>query len=288
MVDIERNDKNWEAEFIDIRYSDALEIGKDTNIKETSIYYDYGESDVLSNFVGSRIHLRAYNNNALKNANLNIIDGRLPVDSNEIIISSGIKNALNCNIGDEIENNFNNEMKKFKIVGIADNMEEDNHVYGNVRYGAITYLEEKDVNPETIVNVRILVNNLKDIRKTCETLVENLHLEELQNKETQIQQEDTLGILQALKDAYKNETEKEMIETNGIDNSSKVRYNKDLLSYELVTDIDKDFTMALFISIGVITFIISMASIIIIYTSFKINYNNRIKDIGVLSSIRYE
>ena len=78
MENLERAKKNWEAEFICVRYSDVLEIAKDDNIKEVSIYYDFLATDnrFLEDIIDSsifRIHLRGYDKNSLKNANFTLI-----------------------------------------------------------------------------------------------------------------------------------------------------------------------------------------------------------------------
>ncbi len=57
---IVRGNGNWEAEFLCIEYNDALEIKKDSNIKEISIWYDYGMSEenlIDSKTQVNRIHL---------------------------------------------------------------------------------------------------------------------------------------------------------------------------------------------------------------------------------------
>ena len=50
MVSIVRSEKNWEAEFDNIKYLDAIKIGKDKNIKDVSIYQQLGTTkENLSN-----------------------------------------------------------------------------------------------------------------------------------------------------------------------------------------------------------------------------------------------
>lgn len=75
---IERDNKNWEAEFKSITYADAMEIEKDNNIKEISIYYDYGRSiedfDLSSEKYGSYVNLLGYDENAINNSNFHIVD----------------------------------------------------------------------------------------------------------------------------------------------------------------------------------------------------------------------
>ncbi len=309
MVNIERNNKNWEAEFIDIRYSDALEIAKYDNVKETSLYYDYGYSKedackydrVEKRFDENQVsyfpepfYMRAYDDNALKNANFKIESGRLPENSNEIILTTfqpiyydeDNNRILFFNVGDEIELTFGEEKKTYKVVGIVSDLEEGSRTFGETRLGVVTYLDKDTISDSTIVNVRILTNNVKEIKKTTEMIEEDLKLSELPNREKVIQKENSF--VESFKQMIEAEMGKEINNKEEIDSNAKVVYNIDLLSYELVTDINSTFATALFCIGGGFTLIIVFVSITVIYTSFKMTYNDRIRTLGVLSSIRNE
>ena len=89
-INVARNKENFDAEFVCVKYSDALEIAKDKNIKEVSICYDYGMSKENlneSNTSFKRIHLLGYDSNKLKNSGFKIISGRMPQNSNEILLN---------------------------------------------------------------------------------------------------------------------------------------------------------------------------------------------------------
>ena len=183
---------NWEAEFLCIKYSDALEIEKDKNIKEISIWYDYGMSD--ENFCKNktsvhRIHLLGYDENKIKNSGVYLKEGRMPENSNEIIID---KNTavyyLNeeKRIGDKLEMTFEGETKEYTIVGIAEEIEEKTHNPNfsdgkDIRLGAITYLENNKLQEDKIVNTSVLVANKKKIYETASNLEQRLKLYEIPN-----------------------------------------------------------------------------------------------------------
>ena len=80
MANIERNKKNWEAEFANITYEQAKEMENDKNIKEVSIYKKLGLSEPIFQLASISISLdiRAYDSNSLKNAKLVLEEGRLP------------------------------------------------------------------------------------------------------------------------------------------------------------------------------------------------------------------
>lgn len=89
-INVAKDKENFDAEFVCIKYSDALEIAKDKNIKEVSICYDYGMSKENlneSNTHFKRIHLLGYDSNKLKNSGFKIISGRMPENSNEILLN---------------------------------------------------------------------------------------------------------------------------------------------------------------------------------------------------------
>ena len=69
LINVVRNESDWEAEFIDIKYSDSLQIKEDRNIKEISLYYDYGLSDEnisKIDLIKCKMHVKGYDLNALK------------------------------------------------------------------------------------------------------------------------------------------------------------------------------------------------------------------------------
>ena len=122
MVNTERSKENWEARFSNIPYSVAKEIAEDENIKETSFYQRLGISEEnfsksITVFGGNRevkFDVRAYDENALKNANIHITEGRFPENSNEVLISLSVsKNNMlkqKINTGDKLKVTLNRKI----------------------------------------------------------------------------------------------------------------------------------------------------------------------------------
>lgn len=188
---IVRSKGNWEAEFLCIKYSDALEIEKNKNIKEISISYDYGmskENIISSKTKVIRIHLLGYDENKLKNSGIYIEKGRMPENSNEIVID---KNTAfysfdeSKKLDDEIELTFEGETKKYKIVGLAEKIEEeyvDTHNDNlDERLRAITFLNDNTLQEDEIINVSVLMHNTRNIYEVTSSLEQDLKLYEIKN-----------------------------------------------------------------------------------------------------------
>ena len=94
LVSSVRYKKNWEAEFINITYADSLIIKNDENVKEISIYHSLGISEEdFGKELPIKLDVRALDENAFKNSNIKITEGRLPKSSNELIVSNA-KNVI--------------------------------------------------------------------------------------------------------------------------------------------------------------------------------------------------
>lgn len=251
MVNKMRENGNWEARFNSIKYTDVLKIAEDKNIKEVSIYYDYGAStENLARTKASvdRIHLMGYDANALNNSKLKIIEGKLPEKNNEIVISEGTKSKFGIEIGTEISLTFEEKRNNYFIVGIVKTMsyDKDIAVYDCI-YGAITLLNTESLNKEDIVNASILTKNIKEICKTVNSLERKLELNKIEN-ENKIESID----INTIEDKNIINLSKGMSEVvNGMigteDNSTedkskeKVNYNMELLEYAGVREISSSF-----------------------------------------------
>lgn len=120
MIITTRNKGNWEAKFSNITYEQAQEIAKDDNVKEICISHKIGMTEGLSKNGVIKFDIRAYDENSLKNANIHITEGRLPENSNEVIVS--LTASINTNLiekiylGSEVEVSVNGEVKKYIVV----------------------------------------------------------------------------------------------------------------------------------------------------------------------------
>jgi beta-lactamase class D len=122
LINSERARGNWEFEVSNITYEEAKKIAEYEEIKEIACSYNFGiaeerfSSDTL---FPVKYNIMGYDANMLKNEHIYVIEGRLPENENEIILSLA-KNVgeyyKDFVLGDEIEFTLNGNVKKFKIV----------------------------------------------------------------------------------------------------------------------------------------------------------------------------
>jgi len=266
-----RSERNWEAEFRNITYANALKIKQDENIKEISIIHNIGKSEEnfgsgLNQIGGiERIVISAYEKNALKNNQLTVLEGRLPTNTSEIVLSDAMRDRSehlkNINIGEELKVTIDGEKKAYKVVGIVESLISDIGGFASEYVnGAITYYDEKQITDETIVDVTIITNDIHKIYKTTNKLASTLKLYE--TKEEQ---------------------------------DANISYYTKLLNYSLVNgenlnkmDNDRNsqkFGNTIFgIELILIT-IIGIVSVIVIFSTFKITYSERIREISYFDKL---
>lgn len=250
MINIQRERKNWEIEFKNIKYSDVLEIEKDKNVKETSITKELGLG--LENFgdetIKTKVFVKAFDENALTNLGIIINEGRLPKTYKEVIRSYNI-NLGNIEIGESFDITLNDIKKEYTLVGTASGISELTGVKNGYLQGAIiTYLDKDELKEDDIVDVTIITNDIKDVYETGERLSKYL---------------------------YKTDEEK----------ANNMSYNEELLSYVGITNQDTSFRNTLLIISIFLIVIVTISAVVMIYTSFKLTYSERIKELGVLSSL---
>lgn len=267
ITNVIRNEENWEVKLKNIEFSKISEIENNKNIKEISILYNLGNTEETFYRYGNiltKVNFTAYSENAIKSSNIILKEGKFPTNSNEIVISSYLEEELY--IGKNVEFTINGIKKEYTVVGIAEKLENDKVINAfNLVAGVLAYYEEETIPSQAKVDVYIITNDIREIYKTVEELVSNLEL-------------------------YSNNEE---IEEN-------IEYNKTLLNYSLVFDDNEEetsemkmiteanseeFSTDLIKIVGIILCIIVIISVILIYTTFSITYNERTKEIGILESI---
>lgn len=266
-----RSERNYEAEFKNITYSDAKEIAKDENVKEISIYQDMGTSEedinTYSEIGSSHLNIIAYDENAIKNNHVKLIDGRFAKNTNEIVMK---ENSL-YEIGEKITVTINNEKNTYTVVGIAEGLPNEtigNVVSFNYKMKGLTYYDKSKIKDSDIVNITILTNDIQKIYDTTENLCKSLNLYETEEKK-----QNNLTYYDKLLNYA-------LVPKQGTQNITHITIDGE----EAAIAFEEDMRNIAFSLIG----IISIASIIVIYTGFKISYSERIKELGMLTSIRNE
>ena len=245
MSNIVRSKKNWEAEFSNVTYAQAKEIEQDKNTKEMAIYKERGISEPIYNKDSwiAYIDIRAYNDNALKNDDITLIEGRLPQNSNEIIISKSIKSEMYnvpIEIGQRLKVKVQGRTKEYIIVGITEKLNIDGLSLGGKNVvnviGAITYYSEDIQKDSDIVTATILTNNIQKIYDTSRVLANKLGIQENSNNSS--------GLM--LEELEKNMLD-ELVNGNSSNGNSKLDFNNTLLFYECVPEAGTEFAKTIFI-----------------------------------------
>ena len=277
---VEQNSGRYHT-MIEINKNKLDIISKNQNVKE----YAYTSSLGFAIFEGIQneykpyIHVLGASDNYLKD--LNLIEGRLPNNENEIVISSHLltNGGLTLKVGDKIsldlgtrvsidgyelkDNPLTNESvydeesdksswiineqiinkvkKEYIIVGICER--DHNESYSNPGYSVFTSSESDNY------NVYVIYKKIKNTYKYTNAIASNLGYKEI-----------------------------------GEDNFKEVKYNSELLAINGVTKYD-NVTNSLSLVICIILSLISVACIIVIYNSFAISVMERKKQFGLFSSI---
>lgn len=185
VTNIKRADRNYEAEFCCIDYSNALEIAKDKNIKEISIIKELGisgEDFPEVSAKSAKVNISKYDENAIKNNHVKLVEGRFPENEKELVISKqnliGNDSVKENLIGKELELTINGKKDIYKIVGVAEKLTNDDNggLSFEVTIGALTYFNKEELQNSDKVNVSILTKDIHKIYETTNRLSSNLNL----------------------------------------------------------------------------------------------------------------
>ena len=219
------------------------------------------------------LYIKAYTEEALNNMKIRLLEGRLPKNENEIVLSTtffdGKENEPK--IGDTITLEIGKRMSDgYELIGSKKEENETFEKTGTKTYlvcgkiqrpdfekstdnytSGVTFLnEEKSLTAQT-VDIGVISKNVKDLYKDTEEIAEKLGL------------------------YYKNALGEK---TYNID------YNKYVLTYKGVNSTN-GFNEMLYTVCGILITVIMVGSILVIYNSFAISVSERKKQFGMLASI---
>lgn len=271
---------NYEATFNNVPVDKEKYIENNAYIETEMRSADIGYTklDGSKNVDKPYLFIMAYDQTMFTNMPLKLLEGRIPKNSNEMVISSHIENdgGVKYNVGDTVtldigqryidgevlnQNNpynysSNNVLGQetltitsthtYKIVGIIDRPSIES--YGAAGYTVITYLDKDALGSINRVNISVITKNPNDIYDKLNNVADEANLSK---------------------------------DENGI---YDIEYNDSLLRWYGVTDNDNANTM-LYGFAGILIVVIMIASIIVIYNSFNISITERKKQFGMLSSI---
>lgn len=174
MISIQRDSNNWEARFENIPYGKIYALKENSDIKQVAVVQTIGVSaeNYWKETNEQHIILKAYNETAMQNLKIQLINGRLPNNINEIVVSSNL-----IDLGEKINITINDIQKEYQIVGIMQppSFEKISFQYSEI--AAITCLGE-NLNDTDIVDASIVYQNIHDTYVYTEQIADVLKLYE--------------------------------------------------------------------------------------------------------------
>jgi len=289
-------DYHWS--FQDVPVENIKDFKQNRKIEKINIVkslgYDYLEDS--QNEYKPYINVKACNKGAMENLGINLVDGRLPENENEIIISmhtdtnGGVKfnvgEKITLNIGSRVidgyELNQNNPYQpegnekiinmvehKYTIVGIMERLDYKLEPHSAPGYTFITYINEDKLNNGNVdLYVRYTKEGIKDYLKVTANILDvdvdafsKLHSEDYLSSEIVAELQNKIG-----NQKY-----------GGTSNSYLVTLESGLI---------KDSTMqGLAVAVVVVAIIIIFTSVFCIKNSFDISITEKTKQYGMLASV---
>lgn len=289
---------NYHYEFIDVNKDDIKTIENNSKIKELGLVNNLGYAELKEskNEYKPYVFVKAYNKVALNNILGRLIEGRLPENENEIIISEHIRKNGNVNIkvgdtitldigkrtsegmeltqdvpyGKEINEKIENTTtKQYKVVGIAERLSTNIESFEAPGYTVITYLD----NIKNVTKLDVFAVYTKQGVKEYIDVTSNI-----------------IGVdKDILKMGYDNSMYKSQEKfdqyTNAIENAKyKFQDNKYLIQLQ-TNPLSISTIQGLGGMVAVVLVIIIVTSVFCIKNSFDISITEKIKQYGMLKSI---
>lgn len=267
-----QTDGNYHVRFNDVPAADRKYIENNKNVKQVM----YLQSIGFAKLEGSQnknkpyIHIMGLDKAALENNGLELIEGRLPQNENEVIISSHIETngKVKYRIGDTITLGVGNRMSE----GYP--LDQSNPYYTP---------EEEGYQEESLENVVTKQYTVVGVMKRPKmesydapgyTMITNLN--------TVPEGTITMNVLyHNPKDTYKVTKE---IAGESEDSDISYTYNAEILKWSGVTN-NSYITNSLNIVAGIVIVIIIFTSIFVIRNSFSISVTERLRQYGMLASV---
>ena len=169
--------------FYNISNTNQKYITENRNIDSYFFTQDIGYSklDGSKNDYKPYLYLMEFDKTALNNFGIILKEGRLPENSNELLIPEHIRDnaEVNYKVGDKITlsigKRLTEETREFTIVGIIERPNMEIEDYSSPGYTVITLLTQKRDN----VNILVKFKDIKDTYKLSEEMgIENYHVNE--------------------------------------------------------------------------------------------------------------
>ena len=284
-----KNQGNYHTIFYDVPKDELKYIEENRGVKDyylsEGIGYSYLPNVTVTTSTGAEekpyVNIIAMDNKFLNNMAIELKDGRLPENDDEIVVSARINQKFKTNykVGDNItlnvgelkeeQNKENNETeiinttpKTYKIVGIINRPTTTIEPYEAEWFTVITKMQTI----KKQANIAVLYTNPYDYKKNTEYINKMVEVKVGENVD-----KSELTIFNGLDKFYKSY-------------KYKIEINKDLLSYEGASLDDE--TLKTIYGLGAfIMGIVLVSSVFVIRNGFAISITERLKQYGMLSSI---
>lgn len=295
MIEYEKSSSgNYHYMFSDVPSEDLKYFKNNKNIENIycTEYIGYSNLEGAQNEYKPYLCLWAYDSQALLNSSLKLIEGRMPQNENEIVVSEHIESiaGVKYNVGDklsidvskrtdidgEYELNQSNTYvegeekleymytKDFEIVGIIERPNYDIENPSAPGYTIVTYLDDNNLSGK--INIYALLTNYG-----------------LKNQEEVVSQ--ITGIDKDILMVVKNQEQLTDEQKKEYSNSKYVySKNESLLRYENFEVSDSTLSTVLALAAVVIVIII-VTSVFCIRNSFAISITEKMRQYGMLSSV---
>lgn len=285
---IKVQDGNYHVAFHDIPAEKLKYVSENQKVKDYYLVGDVGWANLKdsTNDYKPYVHILEYDNKALKNLGVNLTEGRLPENSNEIVISEHIitNGRVILKVGDEITLDVGK-----RVSSDGEELNENNPLLnGNtlIVYDDETDLEEKKT--EKVEETEYIENTTKKTYKIV-GIMQRLSREDFSSPGyTVITHMDKIPEKIDISVLYKNPKEyeeiaKDICKTFGIMSLNDIDINTELLRFEGV--MSENMMTVLYTIAGVIIAIIVVSSVFVIRNSFSISVAEKNRQYGMLASI---
>lgn len=260
------NDGNYHVTFKNVASDKAQYVTENQKVKDYFISSSLGWANLEGSKTTNKpyLHVLAYDKKALENYGVVLTDGRLPQNSNEIIITESVLTGarVSLKIGDTITLNIgtrksnddyylnddnlytegdesivDTKEKTYTIVGFMETLDVEN-LY-SPGYSALTYMDETP----SAIDISVLYKYPKEYEKTTKDICKTLNL----------------------------------------DFDEDIYVNSDFLRFQGI--MSDNMLYVLYTIAGVVIFIIVISSVFVIRNSFSISVAEKNRQYGMLSSV---
>lgn len=300
MISYEKKYKgNFHTAIYDVNKEDIKTIKLNTKIEDLYLVKNLGYAKVaeIRNEYKPYVYIKALNKDGLTNLGLNLITGRLPENSQEIVIPNHLQtngkvklevgSTITLDVGKRIDvsdgkeltqlNPFNTDISEdiidsksytYKIVGIIERPSSIIESYEAPGYSLFTYLENED-NSNCDVFIKYNKKGLKDVYKITANIIGA-----------------NPTIYERLYKDIGNISEEEYNEAITEINKAKYKVNYNSYLITLETGVVNDNTLkALGSACIIVVIIIIFTSVFCIKNSFDISITEKTREYGMLASV---